>query len=83
MGYIIDLTAILDDLFRTTGGNVSAEDAELAIDRVVSSHLRDRIHRDISNFVTEASALRFTVPQRDLVLEKIVDSIRQYVSVGV
>jgi len=78
MGYIVDLTVILDDLFRTTGAEVSANDAELAIDRVVKSHLRDRIHRDICNFVTEAAAIRFTVPQRDLVLEKIIDLIRQY-----
>jgi len=83
MGYIIDLTAILDDLFRTTGGNVSAEDAELAIDRVVSSHLRDRIHRDISKFVEQAFALQSTVPQKDLVLEKIIELIRQYCPVGV
>jgi len=78
MGYIVDLTVILDDLFRTTGGNVSANDAELAIDRVVKSHRRDRIHRDIFKFVTEASVIRLAVPQRDLVLEKIIDLIRQY-----
>jgi len=78
MGYIVDLTVILDDLFRTTGADVSENDAELAIDSVVKSHLKDRIHRDICNFVTEASAIRSTVPQKDLVLEKIIDLIRQY-----
>ena len=78
MAYVVDLTVILNDLFRSTGGNASANDAELAIDRVVKSHLRDRIHRDIYGFVTEASVIRFTVPQRDLVLEKITDLIRQY-----
>ena len=78
MGYIVDLTVILDDIFRTAPGNVSSNDVQLAMERHVNSGRRDRIHRDIQSFVTETFAIRFTVPQRDLVLEKIIDLIRQY-----
>jgi hypothetical protein len=78
MGYIVDLTVILDDVFRTASGNVTGNDVRSAVDRHVNSGRRDRIHRDIQSFVTETFAIRFTVPQRDLVLEKIIDLIRQY-----
>ena len=78
MGYIVDLTVILDDIFRTASGNVTTNDVQSAVDRHVNSGRRDRIHRDIQSFVTETFAIRFTVPQRDLVLEKIIDLIRQY-----
>jgi len=78
MSYIVDLTVILDDIFRTVAGNVSASDVQSATDRHVRSGLRDRIHRDINSHITETFAIRFTVPQRDLVLEMIIDLIRQY-----
>jgi len=78
MGYIVNLTAILDDIFRTTGGNVT-ENAAL---KVIHTHMRsgrsNSIHRDIRSFVTETFSIRFAVPQKDLVLEKIIDLIRQY-----
>ena len=78
MGYIVDLTVILDGIFRTASGNVTGNDVQSAVDRHVNSGHRDRIHRDIQCFVTETFAIRFTVPQRDLVLEKIIALIRQY-----
>jgi hypothetical protein len=78
MGYIVDLTVILDSLFRLTDGRVSVNEAQVAVDRHVSSGRRDRIHGDINGFVTETFAIRFTVTQRDLVLEKIIDLIRRY-----
>jgi hypothetical protein len=77
MGYIVDLTVILDDIFRMTAGNVSVHDVQMAMDRHVSSGSRDGIHGDISNFV-ETFKSRSTVPQRDLALEKIIDLIRRY-----
>jgi len=64
--------------FRIAPGNVSANDIQSAMDRHVGSGRRDRIHRDISSFVTETFTIMSTVPQRDLVLEKIIDLIRQY-----
>ncbi|KAH9980733.1 hypothetical protein BJV74DRAFT_887561 [Russula compacta] len=80
MGYIVDLTVILDDIFRTTGGTVSFNDAQSAVNRHVKSGSRDRIYREIRSFVTETFAIRFAVPQKDLVLDKIIDLIRQYCS---
>jgi len=77
MGYIVGLTVILDDMFRTNAGSVSIDAAQSAINRQVEYGRRDRIHREIRIFVNETFAI-FTVVQRDLVLEKIVDLITQY-----
>ena len=82
MGYIIDLTVILNDIFRGVSGNVSVSDIRSAVDGHVSSGCRDRIHREITNFVTETSAIGFTVPQRDLILERITELIRRYCRTG-
>jgi hypothetical protein len=79
MGYIVDLTVILDDIFRATRGIVSVNDAQEAVNKHRTGRI-DRIHREIRSFVTEAFAIRFTVPQNDLILEKIIDLIRQYCS---
>ncbi|KAI0285610.1 hypothetical protein BC826DRAFT_1189613 [Russula brevipes] len=78
MGYIVDLTVILDDIFRTAEGNVSLNHVRSAVDRHVRSGRRDRIHQDIRSFVTETYSIRFKDLQRDLALEKIIDLIRQY-----
>jgi hypothetical protein len=78
MGYIVDLTVILDDIFRTNSGFVSVDALQLAINRQFEFGRRDRIHREIRSFVSETFPIRFTVTQRDLVLEKIIDLIRQY-----
>ena len=81
MGYIVNLTVILDGIFRTAAGNVT-ENAAL---KVMSSHVRsgrrDSIHRDIHSFV--AFVIRSPVrlaPQKDLVLERMIDLIRNYCS---
>jgi len=78
MGYIVDLTVILDDIFRISAGNVSAGDVQTSMDRHISFGRRDRIHRDISSFVIETFAIMSQRTQRDLVVEKIIDLIRQY-----
>jgi len=82
MGYIIDLTVILNDIFRVGSGNVSASDIQPAVDGHVRSGCRDRIHQEIRSFVTETFAIGFSVPQRDLILERITELIRQYCSTG-
>ena len=52
--------------------------------KVINEHVRlrsarrDSIHRDIRNFVTETYPTRFANPQKDLVLEKIINLIKQY-----
>ena len=78
MGYIVNLIVILDGIFKTAGGNVT----DSVVTKVTNSHIRsgrrDSIHWDIRSFVTETFAIRFAIPKIDLVLEKIVDLIRQY-----
>jgi hypothetical protein len=76
MGYIIDLTVILDGIFRIDAGSVSDDVVKTAMDMHASSGRRDRIHGDIINFVTEMTG--FKVSRNDLVLEKIDDLIRHY-----
>ncbi len=78
MGYIVDLTVILDAIFNTTSVDISPENALLIIDRHVSSGIKNRIHRDIRRFVTEAFAIGFSVPQKDLILERIIDLIQEF-----
>jgi len=78
MGYIIDLTVILHNIFGVVPGDVSASDIQLAVDRHVRSGLRNRIHQEISSFVAETFAIIFTVPQRDPILERIAELIQQY-----
>ncbi|KAI0285599.1 hypothetical protein BC826DRAFT_1179001 [Russula brevipes] len=57
MGYIVDLTVILDGIFRTTEGSVVLRDALLAVDRHLRSSRRDNIHQDIRNFVKETFSI--------------------------
>jgi len=80
MGYIVNLTVILDAIFSTTAGNVT----ENAILKVMGTHVRsgrrNDIHRDIRSFVTETFSIRFAIPEKDLVLEKIVSLIGLYCS---
>ena len=81
MGYIVNLTVILDDVFRTTGGDVTENAALTVMDTHVRSGRRDRIHRDIRSFVTETFSIWFKFAleeKKDLVFEKITYLIRQY-----
>jgi len=78
MGYIVNLTVILDAILRTTASNMTEIDTLKAMDTHVRSGRRNNIHGDIRSFVTETFSIRFAVPQKDLVLEKTIDLIRQY-----
>ena len=78
MGYIVDLTIILDSIFRMAAGGMSPDHAEQVLGRHVRSGRRDAIHRDIRSFIQVAEAYEIKVPQKDLVLEKTIDLIRQY-----
>ena len=77
MGYIVNLTVILDDILRTTGGNVTENAALKVMGTHVRSGRRDRIHTDIRSFVTATFSIS-SDPEKDLVLEKIVLLIAQY-----
>lgn len=78
MGYIVDLTVILDGIFMVAAGDTSPKCARQVLERHVTSGHRDLIHRDIESFTAEAFATRFSVPQDDLVLERIVGLIERY-----
>ena len=77
MGYIIDLTVILDGIFRTAAGDMSPKHVVQIFERHVRSGRRNAIHNDIRSFTSEAFAVRSLSPDKDLVLEKIIDLIRQ------
>jgi len=74
MGYIVDLTVILHGLF-LSGRGVLASKVQEAMEYYLQSRLREQIHQDIRSFVTEE--VLFTYRGRDLVMEKIIDLIRQ------
>ena len=80
MGYIVNLTVVLDDIFRITAGNVT-ENATL---KAMGSHVRygrrNSIHHDIRSFVTETFSMRSVIAEKDLVVEKIVSLIWLYCS---
>jgi hypothetical protein len=59
MGYIVDLTVIMDGIFRVAAGDMSPKDAQQVLERHVRSGRRDAIHRDIRSFIAEAFAIRF------------------------
>ena len=76
VGYIVDLTVIMDGIFRMPPGD-TPRNAQRVLDYHVNSGHRDAIHHDIRSFITAAVAIRPTVPQ-DLILEKIIDLIKQF-----
>ena len=78
MGYIVNLNVILNDVFRTAGGNVTENAALVVIDSHVKSGRRDSIHRDIRSCIPFVLGSRGR--PKDLVLEKVVDLIRHYCS---
>ena len=78
MGYIVDLTVILDEIFKTAGGIVTDRVVMKVMNSHIRSNRRDSIHRDIRSFVTDTFAMRSAMPAKDLALEKVVDLIRQY-----
>jgi hypothetical protein len=76
-GYIVDLTVIMDGIFRVAAGDMAPKYAQQVLDKHESGR-RDAIHRDIRSFIAQAFAIRFSALERDLVLEKIIDLIQQY-----
>lgn len=80
MGYIVNLTVILNEIFRTTASNVTEDAAQMIMDTYVGSGPRDSIHQDIRSFVSETFPIRFADSQNDQVLEKITDLIWRYCS---
>jgi len=78
MGYIVDLTVILDEISKITNGSVTGNAALGVMDTHVRSGRRDSIHQDIRSFIAETFSIRFAIPEKDLVLENIISLIRRY-----
>jgi hypothetical protein len=76
MGYIVGLTVILHGLF-VSAHDVSASKVHEVMSHHIKSGLQGHIHQDISRFVTEPRETSYTYRGKDLVMEKIVDLIRQ------
>ena len=74
----MDLTVILDGIFWMAPGDISPNHVEQVLERHVMSGHRDAIHRDIRSFVAEVPAIRSLAPQKDLVLERTIDLIKQF-----
>ena len=78
MGYIVDLTVIMDGIFRVAAADFSPKHAQQVLDGHIRSGNRDAIHRDIRYFIAEEPALRSLAPQKDLIFERIIDFIKQF-----
>ena len=77
MGYIVDLTVILDSIFRTVAGNIVSKDcAESILGRYWTGR-RLQIHEYIRNNVEETYSLN-SAAQKDTFLESVEDLIRQH-----
>jgi len=80
MGYIVDLTVILDNIFRTPGGVVTENAALKVMGTHIRSGRRDSIHREIRSFVEATYPIMLAGRQveKDMVVEKTMSLIRQY-----
>ena len=77
MGYIVDLTVILDEIFRAVDGNIVSQDcAESILGRYWTGR-RLQIHGDIRNNVEETYSLNSTA-HKDTFLESVDDLIKQH-----
>jgi hypothetical protein len=77
MGYIVDLTVILDDIFRAGAGNmVSQNRAESILGRFQTGR-RHEIHKYIRHNVKATYSMMPTA-QKDIFLESVDDLITEY-----
>jgi len=77
MGYIVDLTVILNGLF-ISSHSVSATEVQSAMKDYAQTGARSQIHNEIRSFVQVIRATApFTYQERDTIVEKIIDLIVQ------
>jgi hypothetical protein len=77
MGYIVDLTVILDDIFRAVANNVVSQNrAESILGRFQTSR-RHEIHNYIRHYVKETYPVRLTA-EKDIFLESVDQLIKQH-----
>ena len=75
MGYIVDLTVVLSGLFESTV-EVSPGGVQSVITDFVASGRKASVHDEIRDFVRAAPTS--TYHGHDLIMEKIIDLIRQF-----
>lgn len=83
MGYIVDLTVILYDIFRSAVDDTTAKTAlnycaESSLENF-KTHRHSQIHKDIRDFVEEAFKLQTTTEkarEKDMFLKKVDDLIK-------
>lgn len=76
MGYIVDLTVILDGIFRSATGDSTIQNRAESILDDFRARRRSRIHGDIRNIVKETYPLQ-PITEKDIFLEKVGDLIKQ------
>ncbi|KAH9968483.1 hypothetical protein BGW80DRAFT_654975 [Lactifluus volemus] len=74
MGYIVDLTVILHELF-LSGHDVSGRQVQSVMDRHDKSGPKSQIHNDIRRFLSGTAS--FTSRGSDMIPKKIIDLIAQ------
>jgi hypothetical protein len=72
MGYIVDLTVILENLFRS-GEDVSTRRVQSVMTELAGSDRKNRVYNDIHNFLTIGPPPNCL--DRDVFMEKIIDLI--------
>lgn len=77
MGYIIDLTVVMNNLFALV--QVSKKEVSTVLDNYVKSGKRDKVHSEIRLFVADTSNIHF-VQGKDRVLDEIVRLIEIHTS---
>jgi len=75
MGYIVDLIAILSALF-TSPGDVTINEVQSAMKVFVDSPRKSTIHAEICSFIAAEPVLIHL--ERDVIVEKVIDLIKQY-----
>ena len=74
VGYIVDLTLILCRVFRSSS-NASPNEVQSVMNNFADSSLKTSIHSEISRFIRTVA--KFNYHDNDVVMEKIIDLIRQ------
>jgi hypothetical protein len=75
VGYIVDLTLILCSVFKSPG-NVSPSKVQSVMNNFAGSGLKTSLHDEIRSFIGTVPIFKYG--DNDVVMEKIIDLIRQY-----
>ena len=80
MGYIVDLTVVLYDIFTSAAGDTKIKDCKKDCTESILqdfSRRHSQIHTDIRGFVAGTYELQKTQTEGDVFSKKVVDLIKQ------